>query len=274
MKVILTNKPEQKWFSIESGLADNVRHFDHHKKEHRHYPSPCNNPEIPVLPEGSVVQVTHLDADTFGGLLRMFGRLDLLEGLDLEHMELVDTNGSSVSTKDNITNQYMVGIYSLTRDLKFPRCSDEPQDITDKVMSLMEFTPDQIVEKGRDVMNKEEEAYKRCKISSDSFVGLWALGSEDMMDPSRPYQDGLKVSVIYREHYGSISIYGDPELKKTHPELSFQGREWGGISFAGHPLACGSPRDGRSFSLEDAKRVYLDIRTNLELLVGDIKKRL
>jgi len=56
--------------------------------------------------------------------------------------------------------------------------------------------------------------------------------------------------VVYRDHFKSISIYCAPESP-----YEFGNREVGGIKFAGHAKACGSPR-GENFTRDDAKKVF------------------
>jgi hypothetical protein len=261
MRIILVEKAQDNiGYSVEAGLADNVMHFDHHKDEHRHYPSPCNNPAIQPIPIDSVVQVTHMDADTFGGLLRMMGKMELMRGLDLDHMQEIDLNGSSVSSRDNKTNQYMVGLHALCRQLKFPRIQKGQTeiDITGKIFDLMDYSPEFIVALGKDEIEEGEKVYENQQVVGDGKVGLWYVDGTGM-DPSRPYEDGYLVSIIYRKNFQSISIYGNPKLKEKYPDLRFSGKEWNNIFFQGHPLACGSPRDGSLYTMDQAIRVYKQI---------------
>ncbi len=236
-------------YSLESGLADNVRHFDHHKEEHRHYPSPSNNPEIPVIKSGEI-QISHIDADTFIGALRMTG--GKLPEIDLDLVEQIDLNGSSVvQDKFDLTLLYMVGVGVKARQLGFPRVSDEPQDVTEIMEFLMSTTQEEFIELGRASQEKAEQSYVGCRHKMESpKVGMWVVDISDNFDPSRPYEDGTAVVVVFRKHYKTISIYCDPES-----EYQFGGETLVGIPFAGHPKACGSPR-GQGMTLEDAEKVY------------------
>lgn len=248
--IVLTKNPKPQFYSIEAGLADNIRHFDHHRLEHKVYPSPCNNHRIPGVEDGAVIQVSHLDADTFIGVARMLEVEHLIHGeLDFDLMEKIDNNGSSVVENDNDTYRFMVGVGVLARKLGFPRMTEEDQDVTEIVMSMLGNSVDFFIQLGKESIEKSEADYVKCQHSVVGDRGLWVVNAEDNFDPSRPYQDGVNVVVLHRVHYGTISIYCNPAS-----EYAYGGTEVGGIEFNGHPKACGSPR-GEVFNLDNAVHV-------------------
>ena len=225
-------------YSIESGLADNVNHFDHHKSEHRHFPSPCNNSAITARIEPGTCAITHIDADTYVGCLRLVG-LPIPTQVDLELMQHIDLNGSSVVSDvlNNPTYHYMVGIGVIARKLAFPRPSaDADKDVTDLMQDMFKYTEEQIITLGRESVIKSEKDYHNCRYDVDNGVLFIICGAEDAIDPSRGYKDGFHTVVVYRKHYKSISIYTAPSNDRV-----VKG-EWAGIIFDGHPKACGSPR--------------------------------
>jgi len=242
-------------YSVEAGLADGQKHFDHHGV-HSVQPGPCNDDRISVVGD-EVVEITHIDADTFVGLLRMAGRT--LPEVDFNLMEKIDLNGSSVcADKFNPTLLYMVGVGQLARDLKFPRSSsDGPVDVTLIVEAMMAKTEKEIISIGQAATEESEAAYKNCKVAVSGKVGFWAIGPNDPLDPSRPYEDGVSVVVVYRVHYESISIYCDPRC-----EYTFGGKTVAGIEFAGHPKAAGSPR-GVAITEKDGLSVFEAIQKSL-----------
>lgn len=245
-------------YSVEAGLHDGIKNWDHHpgSYEGEQPPSPANNPQIGGISQG-VVEISHMDADTLLGIHRILGSFDPT-GLDTALIERIDLNGSSVCSEeeaDSASMAYMVGVGALARDIKFPRLAPgvDSLDVTEYVQKMIGASSLSLMDRGRTVMEKEEADYLRCKETSSGPVGLWAVGAEDSLDPSRPYKDGVSVVVVFRNHYKSISIYCDPSTP-----YAYGGQEVGGILFAGHPKACGSPR-GQEFSLEDAQRVYQDL---------------
>lgn len=238
------------FYSIEAGQADGLRHFDHHDQLHRANPAPCADTRIPVVGEDEIIVITHMDADTYIGILRLVGQP--LPEVDFALMERVDLNGSSV-VEDlfDPTLLYMVGIGQLARDLKFPRPStDGPVEVSELVEAMMAKTSEEITALGRETQEKAEAAYRDCAVERTGAVGLWVVGPTDALDPSRPYQDGVEVVVVFRRHYQSISVYCSPDAKHA-----FGGQELAGIQFAGHPKAAGSPR-GVAFAEADASRVF------------------
>jgi len=252
MKILLVTKATGDNFSLEAGLADGQRHFDHHG-DHVGNPAPCSDERIPVIGDNETVEITHIDADSFIGLLRMSGRK--LPHSDFALMEQVDLNGSSVCPdKFNPTLLYMVGIGQIARELRFPRPSvDAPNDISELIETMMDKTADEIITIGREATEKSETAYRKCLVASAEKIGYWVVGSDDPLDPSRPYEDGVHVVVVHRTHYESISIYCSPTS-----EYAFGGKEIASIQFAGHPKAAGSPR-GVAFNDKDGYEVYEEL---------------
>lgn len=238
-------------YSLESGLADNIKNFDHHKEEHRHYPSPSNNAAITPIEDG-IIEISHIDADTYIGLLRFYG--EKLPDIDLNLVEQIDLNGSSICEDlYDETLLYVVGLTSLARRLEFPRCSIQPQDVTTYIEDLMRFSQKEILILGKLSTDEIEKAYKKCGIARFNEIALYSVDENDSFDPSRPYKDGIDIAVVYRQHYQSISIYCNPKSKYT-----FAGQNFLNIAFAGHPKACGSPRRVQ-YSIEDATNLYKEL---------------
>jgi len=255
MRVFLVPKATGKNYSIEAGLADNVKHFDHHG-EYSSYPAPSNNTEIPRLGPNDIVEITHVDADTLLGLFRMSG-LPMPE-LDYDLIEKVDVNGSSVvENRMNDSYSFMVGVNSIAKDIGFPRTEKEPQEVTDKIKKMLRIPVANYIKVGKEATRQAEQTLKNNLVSKEGKVGLWAVGKEDSFDPSRPYDDGYACVVVYRKHFKSISIYCAPSN-----DYQFGNNNVAGIHFAGHPKACGSPR-GEDFSLEDAKKVFDEVANSV-----------
>lgn len=244
-------------YSIEAGINDGMRNFDHHG-EFSDFPSPCNNMGIPVIAEEDRVVITHIDADTFVGLRRMAG--ESLPEIDFALLEQIDLNGSSVvPDKFDRTLLYAVGVGQLARQLNFPRVTNEPVDVTAIVQEMMAKTTEEIIEIGRAATEKSEAAYANCRIglSESGKVGFWSIGAQDPLDPSRPYEDGVEVVIVFRDHFKATSIYCSPKSN-----YGFGGQTIAGIQFAGHPKACGSPR-GQEITVEDGQRVFEEIAKSI-----------
>ena len=235
MKIILTNKPEFKGYSIEGGFHDGIRHFDHHG-EYAQNPSPCNNGEIMKAEEDNIIEITHMDADTLCGIKRLLGME--LPKVNLKLMEQIDNNGSSVcSDKFDSTLLYMLGVGQISRKLKLPRTSEERQDVTEIVSEMLHISDEEFIRVGKTTQEKAEQSYKDCLVKKESNKAFFVVDAKDALDPSRAYEDNIDIVVVYRQHYKSISIYCNPKS-----QYAFGGKEIDGIKFGGHPQACGSPR--------------------------------
>lgn len=249
-------------YSVEAGKADNAKHFDHHKPEHRHFPAPCNNHAIqPIEHEGKVVLVgiTHMDADTFSGIKKLENHEES-KVLDYQLMEQIDLNGTSICPDPfNPTRLYMTGLYLTTREMKFPSATEELQDVTNKVKTLLNTTTEEYIEIGRKAHEQSELNYTNHVVSSEGKMGLWSPEKQTYFDPSRPYKDSTEVVVVFNQDTGGIGIFADPKSEYT----DFAFKTWGDVYFAGHPKACGSPWD-QICTLEDAVKVYEDIKKRMQ----------
>lgn len=244
----LTTRPENFEFSLESGLADNICHFDHHKDDHRGYPSPSNNPKIPAV-SGKKVAISHLDADTFIGILRLEGAE--MPSINLNVVEQIDLNGSSIiADKFDRSLLYMLGIGKLSRILNFPRVEkDTDIDVTEYISKIAEKDAEEIIKIGEETQKKSFADFDKAKEYKKNNVALFSVDASMDFNPSMAYDEGVDIVVVYRKHYASISIY-------VNPSYDFVARgTWAGIEFAGHPKACGSPR-GVEFTFEDAINVF------------------
>lgn len=256
IKIILQTEASGNNYSLESGLADNIKNFDHHKEEHRHYPSPSNNAAITPIEDG-VIEISHIDADTYIGLLRMCGQK--IPDIDLNLVEQIDLNGSSICEDlYDETLLYMVGVSEFTRQIGFPRVREDVNiDVTDNIELMFGNSDSYYIELGRVSTDKSEESYKRSLVNKYNNIAIFFVDEKDNLDPSRPYKDGIDVVIVYRKHYETISIYANPKT-----DFSFAGATFANIEFNGHPKACGSPR-GKQMLMSQAFDVFDAIRKEM-----------
>lgn len=221
-RVILCSKPDPEEMSVESGLDDRLNHFDHHGQ--------FSSNRCPAW------------------LSRGDKRFQVL---DFQVLEQIDTKGSSVvEDKDtNVTYHFMVGIGKVSRDLKIPRCTDVETDITDLFNKFP--STEEIIKIGKTSYDKSEKDYKDALVKRIGDVAFYVINDKDF-DPSRPYQDGVKIVVLFREHYQTISLYSPNDS-----EYTFAGKVFGFVDFAGHPHGAGSPR-GKVMEYQDAVKVFND----------------
>lgn len=247
---ILTTEPKNCDCSLESGIADDQNHFDHHKKEHSHYPAPSNNNNIKAI-SNKKVAISHIDADTFIGILRMEG-LELPK-IDLDLVEKIDLNGSSVlDDLHNDTYYYMVGVGEFARKIQFPKIEKNKDiDVTQYICELIQ-NQNSFINLGKKATNKAITDFDNAITHYAKRVGLLKITPNMSIDPSMGYKKGMDIVIIYREHYKSISIY-------VNPKIDFVARQvWAGIEFGGHEKACGSPR-GVEYTFQNAIDVFTQV---------------
>lgn len=246
MKIILTSKPTYQAFSVEAGKHDNEKHFDHHGID---APSPCNNKDILPIKEDSFIEITHFDADTFIGILRLLGK-DLPENIDMSIMEQIDNNGTLNVTEYDRTLLYMTGLKGISHRLDFPRVTEGPINVTNFIHLIINTPLNDIIDEGKKIVTESHEAYDRSFKNYFGGICLFSVGEKDSVDVSMAYKKGHFLAIVYRERYKSISLYAHPE---SH--LVLNNKKYSNILFEGHEKACGSPR-GIEYTFEDARTIY------------------
>jgi hypothetical protein len=253
MQVFLVKNATGNNYSVEAGLADDVQHFDHHGK-HAHYPPPSTNPKVPRLHPDDIVEITHVDADTLVALYRMAG-VPVPKEVDLQLVEYFDTHGSSV-IKD-LTNPTFLWILGLTKARKLvnfpPPGPKEPVDVTDQIYRIFQMPFQRVVLYGKELQVESEKNYREGLQDENGTVGFWVMQTHGGFDPSRPYLDGYKITIVYRKQYQQIGLYAAPNTNYILGNTKIAG-----IQFLGHAKACGSPR-GEKYTQEDAQRVFEEL---------------
>lgn len=238
-------------------------------------PSPCNDPSIPVIEEGTVL-VSHLDLDTLGGLWRAQGRT----GLFLRYAgfwnlaEYVDVNGphrvaSAHADERDVDMLNAWWAYSRTMP-RFPR--DRVSDISEAVRAAGEVIAriltgdEELLAAGRAFREAEAELNRRTFRSMTPDLGIIVRVAEAASDfCNHLYADpeGMSggdsagrhaVVVCHNTATGSVTI------SISEPLPGFSCRElvqalWGPEA-GGHDGIAGSPR-GRVMTEDDLWRMTM-----------------
>lgn len=267
-KIFLVTEASGANFSVEAGIHDGKMNFDHHRSWSGN-PAPCS-PDCSIekgIAKESVIEITHIDADTLIGLAKLTGNevadLKLYLGSEAyKEIEAIDLNGSSAaSSPDSDVLAFMVGVNEFAKEIKFPRpIKGEEIDVSWLVAQMFNNTYPDYLALGKAAIKAAEEAYNRCRQGINSKIGFWSISATDPLDPSRAYRDGIDIVIVYRDHYKSISIYANPVSS-----YEFSGKEIAGVKFAGHPKACGSPR-GEEMTHEIAHSVFLELCKTMYLM--------
>lgn len=156
-------------------------------------PAPCNDPNIPVLQDGEVILLSHLDLDSVGGALRGLGVADLF-GSDTqgfwETAEFVDTNGAHRLAKDHQERPKLGAWWAWLTENRPKPDHKNVTDVTDFVSrceavlrTLLRGGADleDLLKKGKEFLDNEET------LNRDSLYGVLTLGPE-----------GSKVTLVLR----------------------------------------------------------------------------
>lgn len=237
-------------YSIECGEYDGKRHFNHHEKSEE-YSSPCNT-NIDKANQDDTCYISHIDADTFVGLIRLFGDINVFSKSDvnLELMEQLDIHGNSIlDSLKNTTYLYMTGIDLIANNIKFPIATDEAIDVTSYIEVLMEYSINDIVKFSEVWVDELDMVYVNSVIKISDKLCLIHQKKNDLIDPSRAFKDGYDIVVLFNEYYKAIHLYSHPNIKNSFTDL-----EISGIKFGGHPHALGSQGDNE-YDIFHAKSV-------------------
>lgn len=253
LNVTLVKKASGDNYSIEAGVHDGVNNFDHHG-EYSNNPCPCINKSIKPIADweiNPIIEITHMDGDTFIGILRLLGKE--LPDIDLNLAAEIDTRGSLGVLRDSRTLAWMVGIEKVAEYCEFQRLAagDERIPVTEEVEDMIQWSTERVIEVGFEEMKNAAAVYHGNQVrgSEDFKVGLWVVASDSHVDTSLPYENGYEIVIIFKAHKNSISIYCHPDSHYTFGKC-----EIAGVEFDGHDKACGSIR-GKAFYLNDAMDV-------------------
>lgn len=212
-------------------------------------PAPCNDSKIPVVGDNDVVLISHIDADTLGGLMRASGQYAPLFNLEgfWEFVEFVDTHGwhKADPTHPHFTHLSAIGAYLQSNRPNTPR--DTNSDVTEFVVGAMEFVS-RLLKGG---LEELQVGVKFVKAQDDLNLSSWVTTTPFNVVVRRAttftnhlYRDpngmvGVGI-VAYNDSLGSITIsLADPIKGVSCREVvqSLWGQQAGG-----HDGIAGSPR--------------------------------
>lgn len=215
-------------------------------------PSPCNDPNIPVVTEG-VILVSHVDLDTFGGLLRAMGRTELFtpstQGFwDLA--EFVDTNGPHKIALSGASNDDVRALYAFwawaASNPRFPR--DQISDITELVQTAGDILHE-ILLANSTYRLQAGDAYRANEdaLNASTFLrledGVIVRQGESFCNHLYSTPDGVPAQAVVARNTntGSITISLAEPIPGFSCRMTVQ-RLWGPEA-GGHDGIAGSPRE-------------------------------
>jgi hypothetical protein len=253
--------------------APGTEYEGRHTKKDGGRPSPCNDTNIPVLSEGALVVVSHLDLDTFGGCLRshplfqdLFTTLnDVFWGL----AEFVDVSGPhclNTAWHDELDKTRLRAFWAWSRvqprqDLSRVTDVTNVIEAAGGILRRILADDEELLERGRAFAAEEADLDKgsfRLAIPlgdpSDSSNVLLLRESEQFVNALYTTPQGFeaKVLIAYNPKIGSVTISVPRPNSRLNCRDAMQ--EVFGPLAGGHATIAGTPR-GVSHSWSDVDKL-------------------
>jgi len=214
-------------------------------------PAPCNDTHIPVLQDKDVALISHIDADTLGGLMRASGKYAqfFTQGFEgfWSYVEGIDTLGWH---KADPSSSYFplasaIGAWLQTNRLNTPR--DQNSDVTEFCEKAFEFVSNLLsggldeLEIGVKFIQAQDDLNLKSWVTTTPF-GVVVRRADNFTN--HLYRDpngevGLGV-VAFNEKMGSVTISLADPIKDVSCRQIVQSL-WGDLA-GGHDGIAGSPR--------------------------------
>lgn len=213
--------------------------------------------------------ISHIDADVLLSINYLKARTEMVEYCDAQQVypavaediynwtlnkkemfeiSQADIYGLHTIKKDN-SYFFVAGIKKLIADLKVPRVTEKHVDVTEIITKILSYDFYEIVNIGKEEYKLTEEKLEKATIEIKNKTIF--LNLSELSDVTTLYSDSIENIVVYRDNWKTISLYSSKnDIAGTHAN----------VQFAGHPRACGSPRN-EIMSLEIAKQIFEEIST-------------
>jgi len=229
----------------------------HHQPGMENLPAPCVDENIPTLDEATVL-VSHLDLDTIGGVLRVFGSPVMDKAPSFWKLAAFgDTNGphrlgESGASEFDIDRLYAFWAWKKANIAPFSR--DEATIITGTIVDseaaiaeIIDGHPDMLTD-GR-IMRQDEDALNRSTFVEAIGEVITRVTSSDPKDGqgfcnhlyTAPDGKVYKGVVAYDKHSGSITMSLAEDTQGVSCRDVMQ--EMFGPEAGGHNCIAGSPRE-------------------------------
>lgn len=224
-------------------------------------PAPCNDTNIPTLQDDEVVLISHIDADTLGGLMRASGKYYTLFDPKLagfwDFVEFVDTHGwhKADPQSSHFAPLSAIGAYLQKNRPNTPRDTNSDvtefiEQATDFVVRLLEGEQEEL-QMGVDFIKAQESLNISSWVTTTPFDVVVRRSNSFTNHLYRDPNGLVGVGVIsYNDSLGSITIsLADPIKGVSCREIvqTLWGQQAGG-----HDGIAGSPR-GQIMSENDFK---------------------
>lgn len=230
----------------------------HHVEEFRNNPAPCNT-EVEVLPENSVIMVSHFDLDTLGGCLALMGKKPD-DRKFWEAVEFIDKNGPHHLKKLGEREQHLLNAFWAWNYKSGPQRAEGIIDITDKILEagkvveeICKHNPEMIKEGMRWAEEAQAKVEKNLVLENE-LVRVFITGKEGVPKSSvfcsaayyspklspQMNEEPIPATVVLNKEFGAITVaFADGGKNVSAKEIV---QELWGNKAGGHPGIAGSPR--------------------------------
>lgn len=237
----------------------------HHAGEYAGGPAPCIAQDIPTLPEGSIILVSHVDLDTVGGIMKLTGRYTD-DPTFWNGAAFIDLNGQHhVNELPDKAILHLQAYWAwAAMEGRVPRYT-ELTDVTDLVekhiaaITKISNGDFDMISDGAGWAYAKENAQEECLVEETQKYRAFVTDDFSKQCPtayySREYKKCVPVTITFNTATNAITIGccdGSVNACKVAQEL------WGAEA-GGHPGVAGSPR-GASMTMKDFEEVKEYVR--------------
>jgi hypothetical protein len=257
-------------------IEGNLVTLAHHSGEWADNPAPCNNYDVPRLPSGSTILVSHIDLDTLGGIAALWD-LSFAAGKKedgvmkpfayfWEAAEFIDLHGphylSQIRFTSNLAkyfNAYWAWSYAQGRAPRYTKITD----VTDLVKLHLEAVcrilndDEELLAAGEKWAKETTEKVEACLLEENPNYRLFATSdvfcSAGYYSPK--FNQVIPVTISINTKIGTITIAcTDGSINCRDIVQSIWGLEAGG-----HAGIAGSPR-GQKMKLADLNKAVQAVK--------------
>lgn len=216
-------------------------------------PAPCNDQNIPVLSDGEVALISHLDLDTIGGLMRASGKYASSFSEKKEFWDLAEESDVKGVHMVNEDNPYFICMKGIQKEIQTKRPNtprDQNSDVTSFIEEISEYiekalkTPQEGAnfQQGLDFVQSELDLNYATFQYMSPLALIIRRSKGDFCNHLYSDPDGLRGVAVatYNEKWKSITL----SLAEPHEGFSCADvvQELWGSEAGGHAGIAGSPR--------------------------------
>lgn len=244
-------------------------------------PSPCNDPDIPNMREGSIILVSHLDLDTIGGVLRgiatWFNLLFAYHPKFWELAEFVDVNGPHRMDENHRYAPYIRACWAWIKENRPPPAWGKITNVTSFIKEA-EVMLEKLLEDHSSELLEMGEEFRRAEnaLNKDSLVEIFCVPNGEFIAMRKSdgfvnhlyktYGEESKEDLIceavvaFNTKFNSITVSFESSALGINAK-DFVQSLWGPDA-GGHPNIAGSPR-GKQMTESDlsecCRRLMIEI---------------